>query len=380
MLSSVGFAEPPTVQDYIDSYSKSRGNFFRDHDHAKNELKKLYEKITISEFNGNLIVFYTETSFSFSEYKKERDQIAKRWVKDYFITPGLTSCIDALNELVTEKTQLALDFLNPDLNPNQEMSGDLIVNFLIKRAKEFKKSESELHGAWDRAKLALESGADQTSSLPLATLTGVAVGLGLFWFGPAYLMIGTEKAFNSLWYFTYGSLPSKYTFTYWLKYAPTINNLMGYVYLNSDKVLMGTWSVGSPVFYGTFTLGKRTTEKFGKFIFKLTHFFDKAAPEYPLTLEELESDDWELVPDMNKQIIPYRSQDEILQIRIPSDDNSLEGENTGSNGSREIFGFDVEAEERLQNKLFRRYEDAKKQLIPYQSQDEVLRTHSGLGR
>ena len=232
------------ISGYMKFYNEQRGTFIRDHELANKKLKEYFEKIVNEKFGGNLSKFYLETSGGFSEYIEMRGRI--KLVEDFLITSTSRKCLEVLNVLATEKAQLALEAMRL----GQMESHDPIVSQLIQSVNEDVIKQYEIRGLKEAAQNALEKQGTETSSLPMKTASALVVGVSLYWFGPAYLMVGTQALFPSVWAYLFGVVPAVGTSAYYTLYLPAMMNTMGFVYSHSTAILCGAWVSCSAVAYG----------------------------------------------------------------------------------------------------------------------------------
>ena len=239
--SSTDFSE---ISGYIQFYNEQRGTFIRDHELANKKLKEHFEKIVNEKFAGNLSKFYLQTSGGLSEYIETRSRI--KFFEDFLVTSTSKKCLEALNSLATEKAQLAL----AAMKLGQTDSHDPIVNQLIHSVNEDLIKEYEIRGIKQAAENALEKQGTEISTLPMKTASALVVGVSLLWFGPAYLMVGTQALFPSVWAYLFGAVPAVGTSAYYTLYLPAMMNAMGFVYSHSTAILCGAWVSCSAVAYG----------------------------------------------------------------------------------------------------------------------------------
>lgn len=239
LSSGLSFAEVRSAKDFIKLYNKSRGTFLRNHDRAQEKLKEEYQRSVIEDYQGDIRAFFLATLGDLENYRRQRNLVKRSG--DCFVTSSSASSLTVLYDFYIEKAQKAL----AAVAKNQEQTEDPIVNHLIKDL-----TENELTSIKSlRDSLGSAEVGGQTNVGKI--VSGVSIGLALYWFGPAYAVEATRALFPYIWNLTVGPVPSAMSISYWTAYIPALNHTAGMVYTHSTPILIGCWAVCVPVLHGT---------------------------------------------------------------------------------------------------------------------------------
>lgn len=254
LCSLSALASPPTAKEYVKIYNTKKGLFLRDHGGARDAVKAKYHEVALEEFDGDMSKFFTETMGSFVEYKKKRVSKwigAKRFL-DHFVLSSSGQCLEALEEFMAEKTSQVLEALNL----KQEDHKDPLVQKMIRSANsdlKLKNLRAEMVGILKLAELAAQADPKTSGPLFISAVSSASLGVLVYFYGPAALMIGVEKVFPLIYPFVTGKVvPAAGSFSYYAFYLPAMKNAMGYAFQYSTQILWGLWWGGTTITYGSY--------------------------------------------------------------------------------------------------------------------------------